>query len=77
MKIIVGRRLNLLGVPADRIEDLERRIVLRTMFDNIPLADTKLEWINGTSAQGDRYLEFQRRPRPMLEWFEKHMSCSD
>jgi hypothetical protein len=89
MKIIVERRLALLGVPADRIEDLERRIVLRTsigfgqrvpvewakhvcvptflyqvhddvltqptdvrrMFDNIPVADKKLQWINGTSAR--------------------------
>ena len=112
MKIIVERRLNLLGVPADRIEDLERRIVLRTsigfgqrvpvewakhvcvptflyqvhddvltqpndvqaMFDNIPVADKKLRWIDGTSARWDGYLEFQRRPEPMLEWFEKHMS---
>jgi uncharacterized protein len=112
MKIIVERRLTLLGVPADRIEELERRIVLRTsigfgqrvpvewakhvcvptflyqvhddvltqpndvqtMFDNIPVADKKLEWIDGTSARWDGYLEFQRRPQPMLEWFEKHMS---
>jgi hypothetical protein len=112
MKIIVGRRLTLLGVPADRMEELERRIVLRTsigfgqrvpvewakhvcvptflyqvhddvltqpndvqtMFDNIPVAEKKLEWIDGTSARWDGYLEFQRRPEPMLEWFEKHMS---
>ena len=112
MKIIVERRLTLLGIPADRIEDLERRIVLRTsigfgqrvpvewakhvcvptflyqvhddvltqpndvqaMFDNIPVADKKLRWINGTSARWDGYLEFQRRPEPMLEWFEEHMS---
>ena len=112
MKIIVERRLSLLGVPADRIEDLERRIVLRTsigfgqrapvewakhvcvptflyqvhddvltqpndvqaMFDNIPVADKKLRWINGTSARWDGYLEFQRRPEAMLEWFAEHMS---
>jgi len=112
MKIIMSHRLALLGVTADRINDLERRIVMQTsigfarraptewakhvriptflyqvrddsltepgdvqtMFDNIPIADKKLQWIGGTSARWDGYLEFQRRPRPMLEWFERHMS---
>jgi uncharacterized protein len=111
MKIIVERRLALLGAPADLINDLERRVLLRTgigfarraptewakhvcvptflyqvhddlltrpndvqtMFDNIPVAEKKLQWINGTSARWDGYLEFQRRPRPMMDWFEKHM----
>jgi hypothetical protein len=112
MKVIVERRLALAGVPADRIDDLEERIVLRTgigfarraprewakhvgvptylyqvhddvltdpsdvqaMFDNIPVADKKLQWIHGSTARWDGYLEFQRRPGPMLEWFEEHMS---
>jgi pimeloyl-ACP methyl ester carboxylesterase len=47
---------------------------VQTMFDNIPVADKKLQWIRGTSARWDGYLEFQRRPEPMLEWFEMHMS---
>ena len=112
MKVIVERRLALAGVPTDRIDDLEERIVLRTgigfarraprewaknvrvptflyqvhddvltdpsdvqtMFDNIPVADKKLHWIHGTTARWDGYLEFQRRPELMLEWFEEHMS---
>jgi len=112
MKIILTRRLALAGVPADRIDDLEERIVLRTsigfarrapqewarnvcvptflyqvhddvltdpsdvqtMFENIPVADKKLQWINGTSARWDGYLEFQRRPQPTLEWLDTHMS---
>jgi pimeloyl-ACP methyl ester carboxylesterase len=112
MKTIVERRLALQGIPADRMNDLEQRIVMRTgigfarrapiewarrvciptflyqvhddlltdpsdvqtMFDNIPLADKKLQWIRGTTARWDGYLEFQRRPQPMLEWFEKHMA---
>ncbi len=112
MKIIVERRLALAGVPADRIDDLEELIVLRTsigfapraprewaksvrvptflyqvhddmltdpsdvqtMFDNIPVTDKKLLWVHGTPARWNGYLEFQRRPQPMLEWFEKHMS---
>jgi len=112
MKIIMTRRLALFGIPADRMQDLEQRLVLRTsigfgprapqewakqvcvptflfqvhddvltdpsdlqtMFDNIPVADKKLHWIRDTSARWDGYLEFQRRPEPALEWFEKHMA---
>jgi hypothetical protein len=33
-----------------------------------------LHWIHGTSARWDGYLEFQRRPEPMLAWLETHMS---
>ena len=112
MKIIMTRRLALFGIPADRIQDLEQRLILRTstgfgprapqewakhvcvptllfqvhddvltdpsdvqtMFDNIPVTDKKLHWIRDTSARWDGYLEFQRRPDPALEWFEKHMA---
>jgi uncharacterized protein len=112
MKTIVARRLAMLGVPADRINDLEQRLILRTgigfgrrtpqewarnvtvptflyqvhgdvltepsdvqaMFDNIPVADKKLAWIHGTTRRWDGYLEFQRRPEPMLDWFAKHMN---
>ena len=112
MKTIVQRRLALLGVPADRIDDLEQRVIMRTsigftrraprewarnvrvptflyqvrddvltepadvqaMFDNIPVADKKLAWIQGTTRRWDGYLEFQRHPEPTLEWFAQHMS---
>jgi hypothetical protein len=112
MKTIVQRRLALLGIPADRIGDLEQRVILQTsigfarraprewarnvrvpaflyqvhddvltepadvqaMFDNIPVADKKLQWIHGTTRRWDGYLEFQRRPEPMLEWFARHMN---
>ena len=47
---------------------------VQTMFDNIPVADKKLQWIHGTTRRWDGYLEFQRHPEPMLEWFAKHMS---
>jgi hypothetical protein len=47
---------------------------VQTMFDNIPVADKKLQWIEGTTARWDGYLEFQRRPQPMLDWFTRHMS---
>jgi uncharacterized protein len=112
MKIIIQHRLALLGIPADRIDDLEQLIILRTgigfarrapqewarnvriptflyqvhddvltepadvqtIFDNIPVADKKLAWIQGTTRRWDGYLEFQRHPEPMLEWFANHMS---
>jgi pimeloyl-ACP methyl ester carboxylesterase len=47
---------------------------VQTMFDNIPVADKKLQWIHGTTRRWDGYLEFQRHPEPMLRWFAKHMS---
>ena len=46
---------------------------VQTMYNNIPVADKKLQWIEGTTARWDGYLEFQRRPEPMLDWFAKHM----
>ena len=46
---------------------------VQAMFDNILIADKKLHWIEGTTARWDGYLEFQRRPQPMLEWFGIHM----
>jgi uncharacterized protein len=47
---------------------------VQAMFDNIPLSDKKLQWIEGTTARWDGYLEFQRRPQPMLDWFARHTS---
>ena len=49
---------------------------VQTMFDNIPVADKKLAWIHGTTARWDGYLEFQRRPEPILDWFAKHMNSA-
>ncbi|MFD3523469.1 alpha/beta hydrolase [Streptomyces sp. NPDC058653] len=46
---------------------------VQTMFDNIPLDDKKLHWVEGTTVRWDGYLEFQRRPEPMLAWFREHM----
>jgi uncharacterized protein len=46
---------------------------VQAMFDNIPLADKKLQWIEGTTARWDGYMEFQRRPQPMLDWFARYL----
>jgi len=47
---------------------------VQAMYDNIPVAEKKLQWIEGTKARWDGYREFQRRPTPMLEWFNKYMA---
>src|SRR5450432_3428282 len=47
---------------------------VQTMYDNIPVAEKKLQWIEDTTARWDGYLEFQRRPQPMLDWFAQYMS---
>jgi len=46
---------------------------VQAMYDNIPIAEKKLQWIEGTTARFDGYLEFQRRPQPMLDWFAGYM----
>ena len=45
---------------------------VQAVFDAIP-TEKELHWIEGTSARWDGYLEFQRRPRPMLDWFARFM----
>ena len=47
---------------------------VQTMYDNIPVAEKKLQWIEDTTARWDGYLEFQRRLQPMLDWFAQYMS---
>ena len=37
------------------------------------MADKKLQWIGGTTTRWDGYLEFQRRPQPMLGWFARYI----
>jgi uncharacterized protein len=46
---------------------------VQAMYDNIPIADKRLQWIEGTTARWDGYLEFQRCPQPMLDWFARYI----
>lgn len=109
--VILARRLGLVGL-GDRLDDLDRRIVLRTgidleqrsprqwargvqvptllyqvrddcltepddvqaMFDNLPVHDKQLRWIDDTASRFDGYLELQRRPEPVLDWFAAHLA---
>jgi pimeloyl-ACP methyl ester carboxylesterase len=41
----------------------------QAIFDAIPVRDKALHWIEDTTRRWDGYLEFQRRPEPMLAWF--------
>ena len=47
---------------------------VQAMFDNIPVAEKRLRWVQGTTRRWDGYLEFQRHPEPMLEWFATYMA---
>ncbi len=46
---------------------------VQTMYDNIPVRQKRLQWITGTTRRWDGYLEFQRNPEPMLDWFGTYM----
>ena len=57
-------RADLLTDPSD----------VQTMYDHMPATPKTLHWIDGTTARWDGYVEFQRRPGPMLDWFERFMA---
>ena len=61
----------LLQVKEDKLTRAED---VQAVYDNIPAAEKELYWIENTTARWDGYLEFQRRPEPILEWFRMHMS---
>lgn len=62
------------ALTAEQIDRILQASDVQTMFDNIPITDKQLQWIYGTTRRWDGYLEFQRHPDPMLDWFAKHMS---
>lgn len=45
---------------------------VQAIFDAIP-TEKKLHWI-GSTQRWNGYLEFQRRPQPMLEWLRRFMN---
>jgi uncharacterized protein len=44
---------------------------VQSMFDNIPIAQKRLLWIEGTTRRWDGYTYFQREPQQMLDWFSR------
>lgn len=47
---------------------------IQSMFDNIPIDEKDLFWIEGTTRRWDGYAYFQREPTKILEWFDKYMT---
>ena len=46
---------------------------VQTMFDDIPISDKELLWIEGTTKRWDGYTYFARNPTKILAWLEKHL----
>lgn len=46
---------------------------VQAMYDNIPVEEKELLWVEGTSRRWDGYTYFQREPARMLAWFERFM----
>jgi hypothetical protein len=47
---------------------------VQAMYDNIPIDDKKLFWIEGTTRRWDGYTYFAGDPSQMLEWFDRYMA---
>jgi len=45
---------------------------VQQIFDNIPVNDNKLVWIEGTTRRWDGYNYFPEHPKQMIEWFDTH-----
>jgi hypothetical protein len=47
---------------------------VQAMYDNIPIREKKLHWIEGSTRRWDGYTFFQREPGQILEWFGRFMA---
>lgn len=47
---------------------------IQTGFDALSTTDKTLHWVEDTTLRWDGYLEFQRRPQPILDWIDSHMA---
>ena len=52
---------------------LTRPSDVQSIFDNIPIREKELLWIDGTTKRWDGYTRFAKEPGPMLAWFERYM----
>ena len=43
------------------------------MYDNIPVKEKNLFWIEGSSLRWDGYAYFAKDPSQTLEWFDTYM----
>jgi hypothetical protein len=69
-----AKSVQLLTLVAQVHDDvLTRPSDVQTIYDNIPAADKKLFWIEGTDQRFRGYNYFGEHPELMLEWFDTHM----
>ncbi|BCJ55214.1 hypothetical protein Asp14428_66890 [Actinoplanes sp. NBRC 14428] len=57
-----------------RDDVLTRPSDVQAIFDNIPVADKRLFWIEGSTRRWDGYRYFAQNPGPMLDWLAEHMA---
>lgn len=50
------------------------KLLLQSMYDNIPIPDKELFWIEGSTRRWDGYLQFAKDPSRMLAWFDRHLA---
>jgi hypothetical protein len=55
---------------------LTRPSDVQSIFDNIPIREKELLWIEGTTRRWDGYTRFAKAPGPMLAWFDRYMAHS-
>jgi len=46
---------------------------IQAVYDNIPVSEKELCWIEGSTRRWDGYTFFQREPGQMLDWFARFM----
>lgn len=49
---------------------------VQAIFDNIPVKEKRLYWIQGTTRRWDGYTYFKEHPEQMLEWFDKYLGSN-
>jgi len=47
---------------------------VQQIFDNIPVQEKELFWIEGTTRRWDGYNYFPNHPKKMIDWFDRYMS---
>ncbi|RQS89872.1 S9 family peptidase [Burkholderia seminalis] len=46
---------------------------VQSIFDNIPVADKQLFWLEGSTRRWDGYNYFSEHPEQLIAWFDKHV----
>lgn len=46
---------------------------VQAIYDNIPVEDKKLFWIEGATLRYHGYTYFSENPEQMIEWYDLHM----